>query len=80
MEQKLKDLMAELFKMDQGEITDSLRMKSTDVWDSLKHMELIISIEQAMEIELTFEEITAMQTFKDIKRVLMEKGVDGQWI
>lgn len=77
MEQKLKDLMAELFKMQQEEITESLTMKDVDVWDSLKHMELIVSIEEMFGIELTFDEIVVMQTFKEIKRVLKEKGVDS---
>ena len=75
MEQKLKELMAELFKMKTEKITDSLTMKDTDVWDSLKHMELVVSIEQTIGKELTFDEIVAMKTFKDIKRVLREKEV-----
>ena len=78
MEQKLRDLMAELFSMHEDGVTDSLTMKDTDVWDSLKHMELVVSIEQTFGIELAFDEITSMQAFKDIKRVLIEKGVDGQ--
>ncbi len=76
MEQKLKELMAELFNMKVDEVTDSLTMKDTDVWDSLKHMELIASLEEEMGIELTIDEIIAMNTFKDIKRIISEKGVD----
>jgi acyl carrier protein len=75
MDQKLKELMAELFRIKEEHITDTLAMKETEVWDSLKHMELIVSIEQTFETELTFDEIVAMQTFKDIKRILQEKGV-----
>ena len=78
MEQKLREIMAELFRIQQDEITDSLTIKNTDVWDSLKHMELITSIEQTMGIELTFDEIIGMQTYEDIKHVLIEKGVDSQ--
>jgi acyl carrier protein len=77
MEQKLKEMMSELFKMNDSEITDDLTMKDTDVWDSFKHMELVTSIEQEMGVELTFDEIVAMKTFKDIKRILAEKRVDG---
>ena len=77
MEQKLKKIMTELFKMNGIEIADDLAMKDTDVWDSFKHMELITSIEQEMGVELTFDEIVAMKTFKDIKRILTNKGVDG---
>jgi len=75
MEQKLKNIMTELFKMNGTEISDDLAMKDTDVWDSFKHMELITSIEQEMGVELTIDEIVAMKTFKDIKCILSEKGV-----
>ena len=74
MENRLKEMMAELFNMDTEEITDSLIMKNTDVWNSLKHMELIVSIEELFGVELTFDEIVSMQTFKGIKLVLNEKG------
>jgi acyl carrier protein len=75
MEQILKELMAELFKMPPDMITDTLTMRDTEVWDSLKHMELIVAIEQTFTIELTFDEIVAMQTVKDIKHLLQAKGV-----
>jgi len=59
--------------MQSGEITDNLSMKDTDVWDSLKHMELIVSIEQEFKIELTFDEIVAMQNVGEIKRIVYDK-------
>ena len=75
MEKELKKLMAELFKRKEDEITDSLTMKNIDVWDSLKHMELVVSIEQTFGIELTFDEIVTMQNVKEIKRILDERGI-----
>jgi acyl carrier protein len=76
MTEKIETLMADLFDMKNEDIMDSLAMANTDGWDSLKHMELIVSIEQSFGIELAFEEIIAMQTLKDIKKILKEKGVD----
>lgn len=76
MEQKIKQLMADLFRMKPEEIVDDLTMKNTDVWDSLKHMELVLAIEQEFGIELTFDEIVAMQNVQDIKRVLNDR-VEG---
>jgi acyl carrier protein len=73
MEQKLKELMADLFKMKKEEISDSLTMKDTDVWDSLKHMELIVSIEETFNVQLSADEIVAMQDVKAIKVILTEK-------
>lgn len=49
-------------------------MKDVDSWDSLIHMELIGSVESAFGLQLTFDEIVAMTTVGDIKRVLAEKG------
>ena len=77
MDQKLKEIIVELFEMKENAITDSLTMKDTDVWDSLKHMELIAAIEDVFEVELSFDEIVAMQTFKEIKQVLSTKGIEG---
>jgi acyl carrier protein len=77
MEEKLSELLADLFRMNQEEITDSLAMKDVDVWDSLKHMELIVAIESQFGIDLTIDEITAMRSVKEIRRVLKEKGVGG---
>lgn len=77
VDKKLKTLIAELFRVQEEEISDSLAMADLDVWDSLKHMELIVAIEETFDVELTFDEIVAMQNLKEIKRVLEQKKVTG---
>jgi acyl carrier protein len=74
MENKLNQLMAELLRLPQSEITDSLNMKDSDVWDSLKHMELIVSIEDAFDVQLTSDEIVNMLDVAQIKNILASKG------
>ena len=74
MDNRINKLLTELFRMQSGEITDNLSMKDTDVWDSLKHMELIVSIEQEFKIELSFDEIVAMQNVCEIKRIVYDKA------
>ena len=75
MKQEIETLMAELFNMKAEDITDSLKMAETDGWDSLKHMELIFSIERTFDTELTSDEIVEMKTLNDIKRILKNKGI-----
>ncbi|OHB62918.1 MAG: hypothetical protein A2Y76_11555 [Planctomycetes bacterium RBG_13_60_9] len=79
MGQRLEELMAGLFNVERSAITDSFSMKDTAAWDSLKHMELILSVEQTFDIDLTFEEIVAMQSVHDIRRILRGKGVNGEY-
>lgn len=76
MEAKLVELMAGLFRLEPGQITDSLAMTSTGAWDSLKHMELVVGIEESFGIELTAEEIVSMQTVSEIRRVLKDRGIE----
>jgi acyl carrier protein len=68
-------LLASLLQIPATGITEDLAMKDVDAWDSLKHMELIASLEQNFGIELSFEEIVAMQNVREIKRVLKQRGV-----
>lgn len=75
MNQQLTILMAELFRMQESEITDTLTMKDTEIWDSLKHMELIVSIEEEFNVQLTADEIVNMLNVKEIKQILEKRGI-----
>ena len=77
MDAKINRLLSELLLIPAATITDDLAMKDIDVWDSLKHMELIVSLEETFSIQLNFDEIVAMQNVREIKRVLRERRVAG---
>ena len=70
----VESLLAGVLQIPVATITDELAMKDTDVWDSLKHMELVVSLEQSFGIELSFDDIVAMQSVGEIKRVLRERS------
>jgi acyl carrier protein len=71
----LEQLLAEVLQIPVERVTAELAMQDMDAWDSLKHMELIASLEQQLHIELSFDEIVTMRSVGDIKRVLSAKGV-----
>ena len=67
--------MADVLQIPVAEVTDQLAMTDLDVWDSLKHIELIASLEEQFNVQLSFDDIVAMRSVGDIKRVLSSKGV-----
>ena len=75
MGKNLEELLAELLQIPVTQVTADLTMKDLDVWDSLKHMEVIASLEQQFELQFSFDEIVSMRSVGDIKRVLSNKGV-----
>ena len=75
LDQRLTGLLSEILQLPAQTITDDLAMSKIDVWDSLKHMELIAALEESFSIQLTFDDIVAMQNVREIKRVLRHRGV-----
>jgi acyl carrier protein len=74
MEEKIKKIMSELFSIEIDVINDDTSMKTLEVWDSLKHMELITSIEESFPVSrLEIDEIIQMTNFKKIKEILSDK-------
>ena len=50
-------------------------MENTEAWDSLAHMDVILSIEQHYNINLEGDEIADMQSVQAIANTLKAKGV-----
>ena len=71
--EKIEVLLAEVLQIPAATITDDLAMTDLDIWDSLKHMELIMTLEQNFGLQLSFDEIVRMRSVGEIKRVLKER-------
>lgn len=74
MNEQVERVLVEVLKVAPSTITDELTMKDLEAWDSLKHMELVVSLEQSFSVQFTFDEIVAMQSVGAIKRILKEKA------
>ena len=75
MNQDIQNLVADVLQMPAAAITEDVAMKDLDAWDSLKHMELVVAVEQNFQIQLTFDEILLMQSVGAIENVLRQRGV-----
>ncbi|MCM3904872.1 MAG: acyl carrier protein [Pyrinomonadaceae bacterium] len=75
MHGKVTELLAEVLQVPAASINADMAMKDLEIWDSLKHMELIVGLEQAFEVEFTFDEIIAMKSVGEIQRVLEGRKV-----
>jgi acyl carrier protein len=76
LDTKINEIVASTLNIPSELVTDQLTMAEVESWDSLQHMSLIASLEQAFGSEFTFEEIVSMQSVAEIKRVLRSKGAD----
>lgn len=73
----LKKILSRLLKLDDTKIDDQTSMNNVSIWDSLKHMELIVSIEEEFKISrLRMEDIVEMTSLGAMRRILKSKGID----
>lgn len=73
MEEKLKKIMAETFKLDESEIDEETKMSKVESWDSLSHLQLIAALEEAFGAEIGMDDMMAMTGYEEILGILKNK-------
>ena len=68
-------LIATALKLPAIDVGQDTSMKTTSAWDSLAHMELIISIEDHYQIMLEADEIVAMTSVAAVFEQLTKRGL-----
>jgi acyl carrier protein len=72
---KLKEVLNKIFKIEISSINDETSVDTVDIWDSLKHLNLVIALEEAFNITFTEEESVEIMSYPLIKAILNEHGV-----
>ncbi|MEX0729870.1 MAG: acyl carrier protein [Aquisalimonadaceae bacterium] len=78
MQDGLRSAFADLFGLDESEVTEELTPDSVDLWDSLNHLRLITALEEAFGIKLTMAEIEYMMGSVAKVREVLERHGAGQ--
>ena len=74
IEDRIKNIMSVVFQISVDEIKEELSPDTIDTWDSLKHMNLVIALEEEFDFELTDSETVEILSFKLILEVLKDYG------
>jgi acyl carrier protein len=73
MKEKIKEIIADVFDIEIKKVKENMSQKNTETWDSLKHLNLIVSIEEEYSISFEPEEISDMNDFKAIINIVKKK-------
>ena len=73
MRNKLISIISDVLEIDQAEIDEDFEQSHAENWDSLNHLNLIISIEEQFDVSFEPEEIATMTSLKKIEEKLKEK-------
>lgn len=75
MNTKLAELLADIFGLRVTEVHPQLQQSEVGTWDSLKQMDLVMSLEREYNIALEIPDILRMTSVAGIIDVLTDKGV-----
>jgi acyl carrier protein len=75
-EKKLKELLAKIFSVDASTITDNTTPDTLEDWDSLRHMNLVVALEEEFGVELSDDQVVEILSYQLIKIVLQEHGIE----
>ena len=74
-DERIKGVMAAVFEVQVEDIDDNASPDTIGKWDSLRHMNLIVSLEEEFEVTFDDDDIANMLNFK-LVRLTIEQLTD----
>ncbi len=71
MEERIIEIMKSVFNTE--DVTAATDQNNCDKWDSLHHLNLIVELEDAFDMEFEPEEIAEMKSVAAVKKVIESK-------
>ena len=73
--EKLKDLLLDIFLLDDDEYRLDLAREAVETWDSLAVVSVAVGVKETFGYHFTPEEATSVQKVQDIIDILETKGI-----
>jgi citrate synthase len=75
MPDSVADVVASTFGIPASTVTDALAFQQSREWDSLNHISLMLSLEEAFDVTFDDDEIVEMTSVAAIRESLRRRGV-----
>ncbi len=74
-EEKLKEILSNVFNIDKQSIDGSCSPDTIETWDSMRHLNLDLALEDSFNITFSEEQTVEMMDYELIKEILREHGI-----
>ena len=73
IEERIKNVMSAVFEIPANKIDKESSPDNIESWDSLKHMNIVVALEEEFNIQFTDDEIIELINFSLMEVVIKEK-------
>lgn len=70
---QLENIIADVLEVDPSDVSDAARPDTLSTWTSLRHLQLIVTLEEAYGISFAYHEVRDLRCVGDLRRVVLEK-------
>ena len=70
MQDRVRQIMANVLGISPQHVDEGMSMDTVVGWDSVRHLNLILALEESFNVRFTSEETGVMTTYPDILQVL----------
>jgi acyl carrier protein len=74
--QQLQDAIATTLKVPASKITETTKSEDLPAWDSLGHVNLMMTLEQTFDVFLDVEDFSKLNSVPAIVEYLKEQGIE----
>ncbi len=74
-ETELKQVLSDVFNIPRDSVSEETSIDTVKTWDSLKHLELVLSLEAKFNLTFTHEETTEILNYNLIRMTLEKHGI-----
>ncbi len=73
MKEQIKKIMSDVFGVPESDILDDAALNVQEGWDSIKHVQLILALEEWLEVTFDMDEIVEMISLPIIEEKVAAK-------
>ncbi len=70
MNDEIKELVSEIFGIDEDDVTLELSQQTLNNWDSMNHLKLVTAVEEEFDISLTMDDIEEISTVAKLVEII----------
>ncbi|MDZ5443043.1 acyl carrier protein [Micromonospora sp. 4G57] len=74
----LSEVVAGVLEVDPAEVTDESGPQTIGTWTSLRHLQLVVTLEEVYGLSFAFEEIRDVRSVGELRTVLRAKGTEAR--
>jgi acyl carrier protein len=68
------EVLADVLEVDADLVTDAAGPDTLPAWTSLRHLQLIVTLEESYQVSFSYQEVRNVRTVGQLREVLRAKG------